>query len=261
MHFFSVAPCDARRGSTCRGGAVSVVLRGNTPFLEAMNDRPMETSIERARFNMIEQQIRPWNVSDERVLATMAGIPREEFAPQAYRNLAYADIEIPIDEGQVMLAPKLVARMLQALAIRPTDKILEIGTGTGFVTACLARLGGPVASIEIHPTLAEQARKVLGALQLGNLEVREGNGLQAPTAGAPFDAIAVTGSLPNDEALAGLQDQLKPGGRLFAVVGEDPIMEALLVTREAAGRFRRELLFETSVPVLEGAPEPKRFVF
>jgi len=210
---------------------------------------------------MIEQQIRPWNVSDERVLATMAGIPRDEFVPQAYRNLAYADIEIPIDAGQVMLAPKLVARLLQALAIRPGDKVLEIGTGTGFVTACLAELGGPVVSIEIHPSLALQARRFFEAAPRRDLELREGNGLEVPIAGAPFDAIAVTGSLPNADALAGLQAQLRQGGRLFAVVGEEPLMEAMLVTRESAVQCRREHLFETCVPALEKAPQPKRFVF
>jgi len=221
----------------------------------------MDTSIERARFNMIQQQIRPWNVADDQVLSVMAEIPRERFVPDAYRSLANADIEIPIGDGQSMLAPKVVARMLQALAVHKVDKILEIGTGTGYTTACLSRLGGRVLSIEIHAGLAEQARAVLEAMKLGRLEVRVGDGLAGPVDGKPFDVIAVTGSLPNDEALAPLQEQLAPGGRLFAVVGEDPVMEALLVTRVDGGRFHRRSLFETSVPVLEKAPEPERFVF
>jgi protein-L-isoaspartate(D-aspartate) O-methyltransferase len=221
----------------------------------------MDNSIDRARFNMIEQQIRPWNVSDDRVLSAMGAIPREQFAPDAYRSLAYADIEIPVGDGQTMLAPKVVARMLQALAVQPDDKILEIGTGTGYLTACLSRLGGRVLSMEIHAGLAEQARAALEPLKLGRLEVRVGDGLVAPVDGRPFDVIALTGSLPNDEPLDALREQLAPGGRLFAIVGEEPVMEALLVTRVAGSDFRRESLFETSVPALEKAPEPERFVF
>lgn len=221
----------------------------------------MDTSIERARFNMIQQQIRPWNVADDQVLAVMAQIPREQFVPDAYRSLAYADIEIPIGDDQTMLAPKVVARMLQALEVQPIDKILEIGTGTGYPTACLSHLGGRVLSMEIHAALAERALADLEALKLARLEVQIGDGLAGFVDGQPFDVIALTGSLPNDEALAGLQEQLAPGGRLFAIVGEDPVMEALLVTRVASGDFRRQSLFETSVPALENAPEPERFVF
>jgi len=221
----------------------------------------MDTSTARARFNMIQQQIRPWKVADDRTLSVMAEIPREPFVPDAYRSLAYADIEIPIGEGQTMLAPKVVARMLQALDVRPVDKILEIGTGTGYPTACLSRLGGRVASIEIHAPLAERARTVLEAMKLERLAVQVGDGLAGPVEGGPFDVIALTGSLPDDEALAALQKQLAPDGRLFAIVGEDPVMEALLVTRVEGGGFRRQSLFETSVPALEKAPEPERFVF
>lgn len=221
----------------------------------------MDTSIDRARFNMIQQQIRPWNLADERVLAVMAEIPREQFVPEAYRNLAYADVQIPIGEGQVTLEPKLVAHMLQALDIQADDKILEVGTGTGYATACLSRLGGRVVSLEIHADLAERARVLLEALQLMRLEVRVGNGLEGPVGGQPFDAIALTGSLPDDEPLGALQEQLAPGGRLFAVVGEEPVMEALLVSRVTATDFRRQSLFETGVPALEKAPQPERFVF
>jgi len=221
----------------------------------------MDTSIDSARFNMVQQQIRPWDVADDRVLSIMADIPREQFVPAAYRNLAYADMEIPIGEGQTMLAPKVVAHMLQALDIRTNDKILEIGTGTGYVTACLSHLGGHVVSMEIHTSLAEQARTALQALRPRRLEVRVGDGLEGPVDGHPFDAIAVTGSLPDATALAALEGQLAPGGRLFAVVGEEPVMEALLVTRVTDRDFRCQSLFETSVPALEQAPEPERFVF
>ena len=221
----------------------------------------MDTSIDRVRFNMVQQQIRPWNVADERVLAVMGEIPRERFVPDEYRNLAYADIEIPLGEGQTMLAPKVVAHMLQALEIRADDKILEIGTGTGYTTACLSRIGGRVVSIEIHAALAERARATLQTLHLRPLEVRIGNGLAGPVDGRPFDVIALTGSLPDDEALGMLQEQLATGGRLFVIVGEEPVMEAMVLRRTAGKYFRRETLFETCVPPLEEAPEPKRFVF
>jgi len=221
----------------------------------------MDISIDSARFNMVQQQIRPWNVVDDRVLSIMADIPREQFVPAAYRGLAYADLEIPIGEGQTMLAPKIVAHMLQALDIQTDDKILEIGTGTGYVTACLSRLGGHIVGLEIHAGLAEQARTALQALRPRRLEVRVGDGLEGPVAGHPFDVIAVTGSLPDAAALEALEGQLAPGGRLFAVVGAEPVMEALLVTRVTDRDFRRQSLFETSVPALGKAPEPERFVF
>jgi len=221
----------------------------------------MDTSVERALFNMVEQQVRPWSVTDQRVLEILAHVPRERFVPDAYRSLAYADIEIPVGAGQTMLAPKIVGRMLQALHIGQEDRVLEIGTGTGYVTACLARLGGPVLSMEIHGELAGRARDTLLDLDLRRLDVRVGDALSGPVEGNPFDVIAVTGSLPSDAVLPSLQSQLTVGGRLFVVVGEDPLMEATLVTRTAENVFRREGLFETSVPVLENVPEPEHFVF
>jgi protein-L-isoaspartate(D-aspartate) O-methyltransferase len=222
----------------------------------------MDTSIEQARFNMIQQQIRPWNLHDDRVLEVMDAVPRERFVPDAYRSLAYADIEIPIGAGgQAMLSPKVVGRMLQALDIKGEDRILEIGTGTGYVTACLARLGRQVVSLEIDPELAAQALETLGALEVRRLDLRVGDALAGPVEGNPFDVIAVTGSLPDDEALSALQAQLALGGRLFAILGEEPVMEAVLVTRIAANGFSRKGLFETCVPTLVKVPEPERFVF
>ncbi len=220
----------------------------------------MDTSLETARFNMIQQQIRPWGVIDDRVLETLAAIPRERFVPAAYRGLAYADIEIPLGHGQVMLAPRVVARMLQALCIGPDDRILEIGTGSGYVTACLNHLGGAVISLEIEPELAVLARQNLADTDHRRLEIRVGDGLAGHIDGGPFDVIAITGSLPDAGALAGLVSQLAPHGRLFAILGEDPAMVASLITHGPEG-FNRKSLFETSVPALAKAPEPERFVF
>ena len=221
----------------------------------------MEISTESARFNMIQQQIRPWDVLDDRVLDVLAELQREDFVPDAYKGLAYADIEVPIGNGQLMLSPKVVGRMLQALALQPGDKVLEIGTGTGYVTACLSRLGGRVISIEIDPELASGARDRLEALGLGRLEIRDGDGLAGPVEGGPFDVIAVSGSVPTEAPLQMLRDQLALDGRLFAIVGEPPIMEAVLITRVAGADYRRQALFETCAPVLVNAPEAEGFVF
>ncbi|WP_295887210.1 protein-L-isoaspartate O-methyltransferase [uncultured Thiohalocapsa sp.] len=215
-----------------------------------------------ARYNMIEQQVRPWNVLNERVLRVLGELPREAFVPDAYQALAYADIDIPIGTDTCMLAPKVVGRMLQALQVRETDKVLEIGPGTGYVTACLARLGARVVGVEIDPALAEGAAERLAAMQLRRVEVHTADAMVGPVDGGPFDVIAVTGSLPTEEPVPMLAQQLKPGGRLFVIVGEDPVMEARLETRiGAAGDLRREALFETSVPPLRNVPQPERFVF
>jgi protein-L-isoaspartate(D-aspartate) O-methyltransferase len=214
-----------------------------------------------ARFNMIEQQVRPWQVLDTRVLAVMSEIHRELFVPDAYQGLAYADIEIPIGTSSSMLSPKMIGRMLQALNIREHDKVLEIGTGTGYGTACLARLGGRVVSIEIEPELASTAQERLLAMQLRRVEVITGDAFAGPVDGGPFDVIAVTGSVPNEELLPMLRQQLSTGGRLFAVIGEPPLMQAVLETRLAGGDVRREGLFETCIPSLQNVPEPQRFVF
>ena len=221
----------------------------------------MDTENARARFNMIAQQIQPWGVLDQRVLEAMGEIHRELFVPDAYRGLAYADIEVPIGDSQVMLAPKLVARMLQALAVGPRDRALVVGAGTGYLAACLARLADRIVGLEIDPSLAQAARERLAALGLYRVEIRAADGLLAPVPGAPFDAIAVTGSVPELGMLAGLEAQLAPGGRLICVVGEDPAMELMLVTRIGDSGFRRTSLLETSVPRLANCPEVQSFVF
>jgi protein-L-isoaspartate(D-aspartate) O-methyltransferase len=221
----------------------------------------MEISTDTARFNMIQQQVRPWDVFDEQVLETMQGVPRELFVPDAYRGLAYADVAIPIGGGQQMLEPRIVGRLLQALRLTPADKVLQIGAGTGYVTACIARLGGSVICLELQNDLTERARANLAALAIANADIRTGDGLSTPPSDGPFDAIALTGSLPTTDGLDTLTAQLKLGGRLFAVVGEDPVMEALLIERLGEGGTHQRRLFETSVPSLVNAPQPRRFVF
>ncbi len=220
----------------------------------------MTSPVDTARHNMIEQQVRPWNVLDERVLRVLGELPREAFVPDAYQALAYADIDIPIGTDTCMLAPKVVGRMLQALQVRDGEKVLEIGPGTGYITACLARLGGRVLGVEIDPDLAEGARERLQAMQLRRVEVRTADAMAGPLDAGPFDVIAVTGSVPTEEPLPMLLQQLAPGGRLFVIVGEDPVMEARLETRVGSD-LRRQSLFETSVPALRNVPEPERFVF
>ncbi|MTW21793.1 protein-L-isoaspartate O-methyltransferase family protein [Allochromatium palmeri] len=221
----------------------------------------MDNSSELARFNMIQQQIRPWGVLDDRVLEVMGTIEREHFVPDAYRALAYADIEIPNSNGTLMLAPKVVGHLLQALAVQPGDRALEIGTGSGYVAACLSRLGARVISLEIDPAQAAETAERLEALKFDWVEVREGDGLAGPVSGAPFDAIAVKGSMPTEDALPMLREQLTIGGRLFCILGTAPAMECVRVTRVGRNDYRRESLFEVEVPPLHNAPEPVGFEF
>jgi protein-L-isoaspartate(D-aspartate) O-methyltransferase len=221
----------------------------------------MQTGVERARFNMIQQQVRPWGVLDERVLEVMARVRREAFVPDAYQALAYADIEIPISGATTMLAPKVVARMLQALDIQPGDRVLQIGLGTGYISACLRELGGRVTGVEIDPALVEEAQRRLDAQGVDGFQFVCGDGLAAPVLGGPFDAIAITGSMPTGAALPLLQAELAAGGRLFCVVGSEPVMEALLITRIGERGFRRLVLFETSAPALANATPADVFEF
>ena len=221
----------------------------------------MDVHTDIARFNMTQQQIRPWGVLDDRVLAVMAAVGRESFVPDAYQGLAYADLEIPLGDGQEMLAPKVVGRLLQALNVQPWERVLEVGTGSGYLTACLSRLGERVTSLEINPTLAAAARARLVRLGLHNIEVRQADALAGPTAGAPFEVIAVTGSVPRIACLQVMQEQLAARGRLFCILGEPPIMEAWRMTRGADGELRQEALFETRSTRLANCPEPPVFVF
>jgi protein-L-isoaspartate(D-aspartate) O-methyltransferase len=215
-------------------------------------------NIEQARFNMVEQQIRTWDVLDQQVLDLMAEVPREDFVPAAYRNLAFADTCIPLEHGQSMMVPRVEARMLQALQVERDDRILEVGTGSGFVTALLARLGGHVTSIEIVDALGSSARAKLEAHGIENVDLYSGDASHGWERAAPYDVIAVTGSLPVPED--SFQNTLAIGGRLFVVVGREPAMQALLITRNSESQWASECLFETVLPPLVGVDEPERFV-
>ena len=217
------------------------------------------TPLEQARFNMVQQQIRPWEVFDRRVLDLLEELPRDAFVPEQQRALAYADVELPIGQGQRMMFPRVEARLLQALDIQPGERVLEIGTGSGFLTACLAKLGGEVVSLDSRAEFTKLAAERLAAQQVDNVELRTVDALAAPIEGGPFDIIAVTGSLP---ALPdSLRDQLAIGGRLFAVLGEAPTMEATLITRTSEHGWRSEGVFETELAPLDNAPVLERFEF
>ena len=219
----------------------------------------VQIDVEQARFNMVEQQIRPWEVLDQQVLDLLFALRREEFVPAQYRGLAFVDMEIPLGHGEKMLAPKLEARMLQELAVKPTDRILEIGTGSGYMTALLAKRGAHVYSVEIIPEFSTGATARLAEHDITNVTVEVGDGARGWSRHGPYDAILLTGSVPllADE----FQRSLNPGGRLLAVVGEAPVMEARLITCAASGACNAFGLFETCISALRNAPQPERFVF
>ena len=216
-------------------------------------------NIEQARFNMVEQQVRTWNVLDANVLGLMERAPRDAFVPAAYRTLAYADICVPLDRGQCMLAPRIEARMLQSLRLDSADRVLEIGTGSGFFTYLLAALAGHVVSVEIESELLQSARVRLEAHNAFNITLEQADGVAGRANGAPYDVIAVTGSMPilNQQ----LERQLSIGGRMFVVVGDAPTMAAMLIERLTEDQWRRDTLFETVIQPLTGAPSRPQFKF
>ena len=214
---------------------------------------------EQARFNMVEQQVRPWEVLDQRVLDLLFRVRREEYVPEPYRALAFADMEIPLGHGEKMLQPKLEARMLQELGLKDPDQILEVGTGSGYMTALLASLGGHVYSVEIIAEFSVSAAARLKAHNVGNVTLEIGDAARGWDKHAPYDAIVLTGSVPVlPEAF---QMSLKLGGRLIAVVGEPPVMEARLITCVSTGAYNSIDLFETCIAPLKNAVQPERFVF
>lgn len=220
-----------------------------------------QISTETARFNMIEQQIRPWEVLDPVVLKLLSVVRREDFVPAPFVDLAFADMEIPLSKvpGQVMLPPRLEARMLQALNVKKTDTVLEVGTGSGFMAALLAARAEFVYSVEIDPALVALARSNLQEAAVANVSVEEGDAAQGWTARAPYDVIVLSGSVP--ELSPSLLDQLKVGGRLIAVVGESPAMQMRLITRTDETKFKTTGVLETVLPPLVNAARREKFVF
>jgi protein-L-isoaspartate(D-aspartate) O-methyltransferase len=211
-----------------------------------------------ARQQMVDQQIRTWEVLDPRVLDVFAMVPREAFVPPEYRELAFADTPIPIGLGQSMLAPKIQGRILQALSVGAADRVLEVGSGNGYLAACLGLLGSSTRSIDIHPQFTASAQANLRAVPLANVQFETRDAFAAAPLGE-YDAIAVTGSLPVYDAR--FERSLRLGGRLFAIVGEAPVMDAILVRRVDHAEWIRESLFETVVEPLINATAAQRFVF
>jgi len=219
-------------------------------------------NLEQARFNMVEQQIRTWDVLDQGVLDLLYVIRREEFVPAACRDLAFSDLEIPIgssSEVERMWQPKLEARVVQELSVKKSDRVLEVGTGTGYLTALLAQRAQQVFSVEINPSLKALGEKALKAHGIDNATVELGDAAQGWDKHGPYDVIVLTGSTP--VLPQALLNQLKPGGRLFAIVGDAPVMAARLVTCSSAGSYAAIDLFETCFPPLLNALQPKRFTF
>jgi protein-L-isoaspartate(D-aspartate) O-methyltransferase len=216
-------------------------------------------NLEQARFNMVEQQIRPWEVLDQDVLDLLYVVPREQFVPENHRTLAFSDLEIPIGEGERMWTPKLEARVLQALSVRRTDRVLEVGTGSGYLTALLSHRASHVFSVEINPRIAQFGRSNLERHRAEHVTLEIGDAARGWPSHAPYDVIVLTGSTPIlPRAFA---EQLAPGGRLFAVVGEPPVMTARLVSASDTGAWTSTDLFETLLAPLVNAERAPRFRF
>jgi len=224
------------------------LLQYTLSYLKTGND-PTMTPAEIARFNMIEQQIRPWEVLDHRVLTVLGEIDRADFVPEPYRGLAYADCQIPLGGGARMLPPTVEGRMLQALLINPRDHVLEVGCGSGYITACLARLAGRVTSIDRRQELVDFASGNLAGYGAANVDFEQASHEQLDRA-ETYDAIAVNGSLA--AIPENLKQALVVGGRLFVVVGRSPVMEAMLITRVSPSEWTEQSLFETDLPRLDG---------
>lgn len=214
---------------------------------------------ETARFNMIEQQIRTWEVLDPTVLQLLNDIPREQFVPAAYQGLAFADLEIPIGHGQLMLSPKLEGRLLQALSVKNSDHVLHIGTGTGYLTALLAKLAKHVISVEIEPTLSALAAQHLQEQQIQNITLEVGDAAHGWGQQAPYDVILFGASSPVEPA--NVRQQLAIGGRMLIVLGSAPVMRATLIQRISEHGFREDVLFETCIAPLTNATQAQPFQF
>ena len=216
-------------------------------------------NVEQARFNMIEQQIRPWDVLDSGVLSLLAMMRREDFVPAEHKALAFVDAEVPLPGGQCMLSPKVEARLLQEAEVQRHERVLEIGTGSGFMAALLSHRAQSVTSLEIRPELVQMARDNLRRAAVHNVDVREADGATGLPGEAPFDVIVLSGSValvPQD-----LLNQLRPGGRLIGIVGSEPVMRAVRITRTGDNAFKTVELFDTVAPRLQGFEAPTRFTF
>lgn len=216
-------------------------------------------NLEQSRFNMVEQQVRTWSVLNPDILDLLYQIKREEFVPAAYRFMAFTDMEIPLEHDAVMLTPKMEARILQELNINKTDKILEIGTGTGYMTALLAKLGTHVYSVEIVPELHAMARINLQTHDITNITLEQGDAARGWPDHGPYDVIVLTASTPVLPET--FQQSLAPGGRLFVIVGEEPVMEAMLITCITPGNYSSICLFETCTAPFRNALQREQFHF
>jgi protein-L-isoaspartate(D-aspartate) O-methyltransferase len=214
---------------------------------------------EQARFNMVEQQIRPWQVLDPQVLTVLSNVQRELFVPQAYQAMAYTDTDIPLGHGEAMAPPRVAARLMHDLHLTGTEKVLEIGTGSGYIAALLAGRAQRVVSLEINPELASNARNNLQRAGISNVDVRVADGSTGASGDAPFDAIVLGGSVA--EVPQALLQQLAIGGRLLAIVGHDHVMAATLFTRTADAAWDSKALWDHTAPRLQGFAEPTRFKF
>jgi protein-L-isoaspartate(D-aspartate) O-methyltransferase len=219
----------------------------------------MAMNFEQARQNMVENQVRPWEVLDSRVLNVLSSLRREDFVAAEHRQLAFADVCLPLGHGEVMMKPVIEGRVLQALDVTATEHVLEIGTGSGFLTACLASLSAHVTSIDIHPDFIATAGQRLAAARITNVTLEVGEAVAGWQPAGQFDAIAITGAV--HEIPPRFLSWLRPGGRLLVTRGESPAQQVLLLTHEGNGRYREEGLFETDLPYLAHAEPPRRFTF
>lgn len=221
----------------------------------------MQTDSEnhQARFNMIEQQIRPWEVLDPAVLQLLHKIPRENFVPASHQGIAFADLEIPIGHGQEMLSPKLEARIVQSLNLKDTDKVLHVGTGTGYLTALIAALSKTVVTVEIFPDLLAQAEKNIQQHHISNVMFFNGNAAQGWPSLAPYDVIVLGASCPVEPST--LREQLAIGGRMLVIIGKAPVMEATLIQRMSENGYKEDVIFETCITELQNAEQGQTFSF
>jgi protein-L-isoaspartate(D-aspartate) O-methyltransferase len=219
----------------------------------------LNMNFELARFNMVEQQIRPWDVLDARVLQMLESVHREDFVPTRYRKLAFADLEIPLAHGQNMMRPKVEGRMLQALNVQPDETALEIGTGSGFISACLSRLARQVTSVDCHQDLLDEARLRLADHGSDNVELFHGDVMRGWQPEMAHDVVVVTGSVPSIPEI--FRGWVKPGGRLFVITGKSPAMQAMRLTRIGLSEWQEESLFETDLKSLEHSEPAADFEF